>query len=196
MKRVFRDIFLANHWASPESISGIGSEMGATVQIRRELPRIFRQYSVKVFLDAPCGDFNWMKAVDLSGVHYVGIDIVDELAASCRWKYESDRREFYSADITKDALPVADLVLCKDCLIHLCFADCLAALRNFKRHGIRLLMSNTNPEVELNVDKPTGDYRRLNLQAAPFNFPAPLESFPWNDAVMGLWDISQLPLPD
>jgi hypothetical protein len=33
-------------------------------------------------LDAPCGDFNWMKEVDLSAVHYTGGDIVEPLVNS------------------------------------------------------------------------------------------------------------------
>jgi hypothetical protein len=36
-------------------------------------------HDVKSLLDIPCGDFHWMRRVNLQGLSYVGADIVREL---------------------------------------------------------------------------------------------------------------------
>ena len=43
-------------------------------------------------LDAPCGDFNWMRHVPLGGVSYTGADVVPELIARNRRDYGRDGR--------------------------------------------------------------------------------------------------------
>ena len=72
----FTEIFDKNLWASPESVSGGGSEMQNTEAIRRELPYLIQKFGIKSILDIPCGDWNWMKSVDLCGASYIGADIV------------------------------------------------------------------------------------------------------------------------
>src|SRR3712207_7875432 len=52
--------------SSHESYSGRGSELGATESLRSYLPQLFERLNIKTFLDAPCGDWNWMRQVDLS----------------------------------------------------------------------------------------------------------------------------------
>ena len=59
----FTWIYKTNHWSSEESASGLGSTLKYTENLRRELPQLLRQYSLGKVFDAPCGDFNWMKAV-------------------------------------------------------------------------------------------------------------------------------------
>src|SRR3990172_6563117 len=59
-KDVFTYIYTRNDvWTSGESRSGVGSELGTTETIRKELPKLLAMLDVQVFLDAPCGDFNW-----------------------------------------------------------------------------------------------------------------------------------------
>jgi hypothetical protein len=44
------------------------------------LERYLKTLNVQVFLDVPCGDFNWMKHVTLPhGTRYIGGDIVASL---------------------------------------------------------------------------------------------------------------------
>jgi len=38
-------------------------------------------------------------------------------------------------DITSDPLPRADVILCRDCLVHFSLADAQAAIGNFARSG-------------------------------------------------------------
>jgi hypothetical protein len=55
----------------------------------------------------------------LSGVQYIGADVVPSLIASNREQFTRPGVHFIIADLTKDPPPRADLVLCRDCLVHL-----------------------------------------------------------------------------
>src|ERR1035437_7717295 len=81
--KVFDEVHLINSWGSAESISGVGSDIEQTKVVIETLPQIFKKYNIKSFLDAPCGDFNWMKNVDLSDItKYIGGDIVNSIVES------------------------------------------------------------------------------------------------------------------
>ncbi len=203
MPSVFFEIYEKQVWGSQESVSGVGSELRHTAAIRQQLPILVRELNARSLLDAACGDFNWMKEVELDTDRYVGIDIVPELIAKNKERFGRGSREFQSRDITKDKLPRVDLILCRDCLIHLSFERALAALRNFKRSGSRYLLTTTYPAVEQNRDAFTGAWHPLNLELAPFSFPKPIktlsESRERGDGTMtgkslGLWKLDDLPL--
>ncbi|HEX8499568.1 MAG TPA: class I SAM-dependent methyltransferase [Pyrinomonadaceae bacterium] len=184
---VFGRIHSGNLWGEAESASGVGSTLEKTEAVRRELPALLGRFDVRTLLDAPCGDFNWMSRVDLSGVEYVGADIVPELVESNRARFALD---FRVLDITRDALPSSDLILCRDCLIHLSHRFCLMALANFRRSGARYLLTTHYPDA-INRDILTGQWRPLNLQAPPFDFPAPLGAIDEGEGrVLALWRLT------
>ena len=62
-ENVFDTIYSKNYWASAESCSGMGSQIFTTRKIQKILPILWKRYSIKSFLDIPCGDYNWMKEV-------------------------------------------------------------------------------------------------------------------------------------
>jgi SAM-dependent methyltransferase len=174
----FDEIFRGNHWRSPESVSGFGSSMEATVAARSAVAEIVRQYSVTSMLDVPCGDFNWMRHVEFEG-SYCGADIVRDLIADNQARYGSDHRRFAVLDVTHDPLPASDLVLCRDCLNHLSIAEASRALDNIIASGSSYMALTHYPATHANRSQETGfDYRPLNLQRPPFNLPAPV----------GLWE--------
>jgi hypothetical protein len=172
-RAVFTDIYRRNGWANAESASGRGSTLAYTEVVRRELPRLLEELGARSLLDAPCGDFNWMRHVALGDVAYVGADVVAEVVERNRREYGGARRSFLALDLTRDPLPRADVILCRDCLIHLSYADALSALDNFRRSGARHLLATTHTSVRENADAETGGWRPLNLQLPPFGLPAP-----------------------
>ncbi|MER7083354.1 hypothetical protein SAMN02982929_00147 [Saccharopolyspora kobensis] len=199
---VFRYIFERNLWGSAESVSGAGSESAATAHIRTEIPALLRRWGVRSVADVPCGDFGWLSTTDLGVASYFGADIVPELVEHNRLRYAADDRRFEVLDLTRDRLPAADLVLCRDCLVHLDFERIRAALRNIRDSGVRYLLTTTFPELAVNVDIQTGDWRPLNLQLAPFAFPEPLEVITegcregdghYADKALALWRVADLP---
>jgi 2-polyprenyl-3-methyl-5-hydroxy-6-metoxy-1,4-benzoquinol methylase len=173
LRAVFTDIYRHNGWQDAESVSGRGSTLAHTEVVRGELPRLLGELGARSLLDAPCGDFNWMRHVALGGVAYVGADVVPEMIERNRREYGGEGRDFLVLDLTRDRLPRADAILCRDCLIHLSFADALRALDNFRRSGARHLLATTHTSVRENADIETGAWRLLNLQLPPFNLPPP-----------------------
>jgi hypothetical protein len=93
--QVFGKIFRENEWKDRESVSGHGSTLYNTTIIRKALPKLLKQYAVVRFLDAPCGDFNWMRHVDMpNNVEYLGCDIVIDLIKNLAGTYANQNRSF------------------------------------------------------------------------------------------------------
>ncbi len=196
----FRHAYNANLWAGPESPSGPGASLDQTVAIRRHLPRLLQQLDVQRLLDLPCGDCHWMATIDLGTIHYIGADFLPEIIATNRERYGSATRDFRVLDLISSPLPRADLVLCRDCLVHLSFSDITRALANLRASGSTYLLTTTFPQQATNVDIRTGDWRPLNLQAPPFNWPAPRELLVeectegggvFADKSLGLWRLRE-----
>jgi hypothetical protein len=184
-----------------ESVSGPGSSLTQTAEIRRRLPILFAYLEINSMLDAPCGDFNWLRYVDLRLEKYIGVDVVSSIVEQNRNRYENQSRKFRVLDITTDFLPRCDLILCRDFLVHLPFAEIFTTLRNFRDSGAKYLLVTTFPNTQTNLDIQTGDWRTLNFQLPPFNFPAPLQlvnercsegNGKFADKSLGLWDISEV----
>lgn len=199
---IFTYIYQSNHWRNKESVSGDGSTMEQTQYIRAELPPLLKKYGIQSILDIPCGDFNWMKHVDLTGINYTGADIVKELIDSNNQKYSKPGVSFTTLDLTRDDLPKVDLVITRDCLVHLSEDRVRAAINNIKRSGSKYLLTTVHGKAKKNRDIVTGDWRPLNLYVAPFNFPVPLLEFrdtpdtgdnEFSDKVMALWEVASLP---
>lgn len=191
MRDVFQKIYKGNMWGGKESISGPGSSLQETKELIGKLPELFTLFKINTILDAPCGDFNWMKHVDMKSIsQYIGIDIVPQLIEKNNHKYGSEQRSFLVLDISKDPLPQADLILCRDCLVHFSIADIERTLANFRKSSARYLLTTTFNEHYTNNDIKTGDWRFLNLEREPFSFPSPIyiiKEHPVWDKCMSLW---------
>lgn len=76
---VFEEIFESNFWGGRESVSGTGSSLYQTRELRKALPEIFENLQIETILDIPCGDFHWMKKVVSEQIQYTGADVVTML---------------------------------------------------------------------------------------------------------------------
>ncbi|MEU3269896.1 class I SAM-dependent methyltransferase [Saccharomonospora sp. NPDC006951] len=170
---VFGYIYRHNLWASAESVSGQGSEEAATRLLRTAIPALLREKGISSIADVPCGDFGWLGDTGLGVERYFGADIVPGLIERNRRRFARPGYRFEVLDLTVGPLPTVDLVLCRDCLVHLTFAQAMAALRTIARSGARYLLTTTFPGLEVNVDAETGDWRPLNLRLPPFGFGEP-----------------------
>ncbi|HEX5607809.1 MAG TPA: capsular polysaccharide synthesis protein, partial [Candidatus Binatia bacterium] len=199
--RIFEQIFRDNCRRRDESVSGPGSCLAQTYEIRQRLPFLFADLGIETLLDAGCGDFHWLQHVDLGLKEYIGIDIVGDLIARNRQQFGLPNRRFILADLTEAPLPRSDFILCRDCLVHFSFADIVRILRNFGRSGSMYLLTTTFPERAENQEIATGDWRTLNLERAPFHFPAPMRIINercterggiYADKSLGLWRLSDI----
>lgn len=192
--KVFRRIYRKNAWGSAESISGPGSTLAYTASLRKELPALLHSLNIKKLLDAPCGDFNWISHIDLKGIEYTGADIVSELIESNKKKYPG--KKFMVADLIRDVLPATDLIVCRDCFIHLQTRDVIRAIKNFKKTGAKYILASTYP-VNFNKEILTGHFREVNMQLPPFNFPEPIQKLKdyaegETERYLGLWLLQEI----
>ena len=200
-KEKFQQIFDSNHWSGGESISGQGSASNQTEEIGRRLPLLIKQLGIDHFLDVPCGDFHWLSQINLNITSYTGGDIVDKIVEKNQQYYGNTSRQFCKIDLINDPLPDADLLFCRDCLVHLSNEDVTKVLDNIRRSKITFLLTTTFTDCPYNADIVTGDWRVMNLQKPPFNLPPPLEIINENctegngtyaDKSLALWRISDL----
>lgn len=177
-KKKFELIYNSNFWSSRESVSGLGSEIKNTINLRNELARLIQNYKVNSILDVPCGDFNWIKYILNKDLTYIGGDIVSSLIDNNNKFYKNDRINFIQIDIIEDKLPNSDLMVCRDCLIHLSFKNIKLFFDNFIRSNIDYILLTSyklkNTDVIKNVDIVDGDFREIDLSNQPFNLPKPL----------------------
>jgi len=114
-----------------------------------------------------------MQHVNLKGIDYVGGDIVRAIVERNSKEYRKPNIRFERLDIMRDSLPHTELIFCRDCLVHLSFADGLAAIEDFRKSGARWLLTTTFTDRESNAELYEGQiWRTLNLEKAPFNFLA------------------------
>jgi hypothetical protein len=200
-ERVFTRIHDRNDWRGGESISGPGSDRAATAQLRRSLPALLAELGVRSLLDAPCGDFLWMSETALDLESYVGIDIVASVIAANQERHAAPGRTFRRLDLLSEPLPRADLILCRDALVHFSFRDVRRALAAFRQSGSTWLLATTFPALAENRDIVTGEWRPLRLDLPPFHLPPPLrlldEGFTgdggrYADKSLGLWRLRDL----
>lgn len=200
-EETFRLIHERNLWNGSESVSGAGASRSQTDSLQVELPLLLATLNVQVLLDLPCGDFGWMQQVELPVKKYIGGDLVADLIADNQRRFGDERHQFLCLDITSDKLPEADLLFCRDCLVHLSFDDILRSFDNISRSNIPYVLTTTFPECGSNEDITTGDWRLVNLEESPFNLPPPIhlinegctegEGKYW-DKSLGLWRSNDL----
>ncbi|MDB5444293.1 MAG: hypothetical protein JWP73_2669 [Phenylobacterium sp.] len=169
----FTEAFEQNVWQDGESVSGAGSTLTYTSELRTTLPAMIGALGCSSMLDAPCGDFNWMKAVDLSGVAYTGADIVAPMIEGLQGEWP--QHSFVCLDITRDPMPKADFVLVRDVLFHLSNQDIVRVLENFVNSGSDWLATSHSfhvAEMADAVSDPT-TFRPVNLMTPPFHFAPP-----------------------
>jgi Methyltransferase domain len=189
------------YWGSTESASGWGSTLEYTVNLRRQLPQLFKDFSIMSIYDAPCGDFNWMRSViQQSDITYYGADIVPAMIDNIQRQFGTPKVTFKCADITLDEFPKVDLWLCRDCLFLLSNRDIILALSNFLASGTPLVLTTThlNTGGFENADIRTGGFRFIDLFSAPYFFPREVLARipdwiePWPPREMCLWTRDQV----
>jgi hypothetical protein len=197
----FSLIYKAKYWTSFKfgSLSGSGSNLYATENIRRELPNVLSKYKIKSMLDLPCGDFFWMRKLNLVGIDYIGGDIVPEIVSKNQSTFGKNYR-FIKINLLEDNLPQVDLVFTRDCLVHLTNEQVMEAIKNVIKANPKYFMTTVFEDIEDNISKKDGDrWRKINLTLEPFNLPIPLEviddSFNNGQDMfkrMYLWEVSSI----
>ncbi|MDH5530817.1 MAG: hypothetical protein OEY05_12340 [Paracoccaceae bacterium] len=178
------EVFEDKSWSGDKGAprSGHGSSLRRTRRLRKALPGFLRRYGVKTFIDAPCGDWTFMQAVDLSMLtSYIGCDISHALLDANQAEFGTDTTTFRFLDITCDPLPKGDMLMCRECLIHLRDVNRWAFFENFAASQIDWLLLTidyVSGNIPLTAD---GGHQNFNPMQAPFNLPDPIEIIPESD---------------
>lgn len=171
-----------------ETRSGGAATLAATAVLRPLLEEWLRDRRIRSLVDAGCGDFNWMQAVDLSGLAlYAGYDIVPELVARNQQLYGARRGHFFAvADIARTPLAACDAILCRRVLCEMPEEEALRALANFRASGARYLLASTRVAPGKDSPRPV-----IDLLAAPYGLALPLTLLLDADgAALGVWSLA------
>lgn len=201
---VFNEIYNTNAWSSLESVSGSGSSLKLTQNLRKKLPDICKNYNIKRVLDVACGDLNWTQEILNKFEYYHGIDIVDEIIQkNIDYFYKPGKVEFSTQNIVNmDKLnndKKYDAIIAKDLLQHFPTEYVIKALELFKNSGIKWLFLTHFPSLEQNRDiESFGLWRPINFKNKPYNMRSPLVSIKednyvyenFKDKSLSLWRIN------
>ncbi len=184
-----------------ESLSGKGSTLEHTQNLRVYLPNLINELGIKSIFDGPCGDLNWMQHVlKDQKIQYVGGDIVPTLIERNNALFSNKTTSFIQIDLTQEVFPEVDLMICRDCLFHLSYEDTKKILNNFVKSNIKYLLTLTyeNDGTFENTDIISGHFRLIDLYSAPYHFPVDVISqaedwiYPDNKRFMCLWRRDQI----
>ena len=87
----------------------------------------------------------------------------------------SNNIKFSLRDVTKDPIPNSDLLICRDLFIHFSNEHIMDTIKNFLNSNTKYILASDSANKDLSNKKDimTGEYRHINLQKEPFNFPEP-----------------------
>lgn len=180
----FAGMYEDNIWGDRCSRSGSGSNLENTATLRKELPGLLVSLQVRSLLDLPCGDWAWMREVDLTGLDaYIGGDIVPDLIERLNRDHADHRVRFAVLDAISSAIPATDAVMVRDLFGHLEHAQVRRAIANIKRGGATWLLATHYPRVEENLDVVMGAWRPQNFLLTPYRWPAP-HAMIWEEPVV------------
>lgn len=176
---------IARRFAVNETANGPGSKIENTAAVRAWLPRIITTYTITSMLDAPCGDWNWMRYTDLGDVHYIGYDVEPTILDIARARTAGrPNTEFRNINLlTARRLPKVDLIWCRDLAIHLPLDEAARLVAKFAKAAKYVAITN-HPGADNYRDLPPDGHdnrpgywsRGLDLEAAPFNLTRRVDS--------------------
>jgi 2-polyprenyl-3-methyl-5-hydroxy-6-metoxy-1,4-benzoquinol methylase len=166
--QAFEAIYKQDAWSHG---SGPGSRSVNTIEYRAFLERFIEANGVTSVTDLGCGDWQFSRQIDWSGVTYTGFDIVESIVMANRVRHARPNIAFKLFSSIDD-LPGGDLLLCKEVLQHLptqIVLDYIEAIRG--KYRFALLTNSTEPRDLANIDIEPGGYRPLRLDQPPLKVP-------------------------
>lgn len=130
-----------------------------------------KEHNITSVVDAGCGDWEFSRFIDWTGIQYIGYDVVESVIEKNIKRYSSPNVTFIHANMLTEDLPPADLLLCKEVLQHLTNEDILSFLPQLKKYKYCLITNNvyTRTLSSDNPDCTMGQCRNIDLSQPPFN---------------------------
>lgn len=172
---IFTRAYLKNSWGSKESRSGPSASLERTIALRTALPELFRELEIQSVLDCGCGDWNWMRHVDLTGIQYIGCDIVQQLIQTLQENFSAPTVNFQVLNLLQDPPDTADLWLARDLCPLFSSEDTWQFFQKFLESESKYLAITSVETEEPYQDTFTGSWMPRNLLEKPFSMPDPLK---------------------
>jgi len=205
LEEAFTKIYDKNIWLRKKSKSGSGSDDEETKYVKKELIEFIKTNNIKSILDIGCGDFNWMKKIiEKTNIKYLGVDFVKPLIEDNNKKYASNNIKFEFLNYNHNNFPDAELIICRDVLVHLSFKNIFnffekLKITNFKYIFITNFIKKERENLDGEVTNQLIWWMPLNLYKTPFNLPESkfiinekLKHIEFNDKSLCLWEKSDI----
>lgn len=160
----FNSIYKANLWGCG---SGPGSDEKFCANYVKFLQDFFKEKKISSVVDCGCGDWQFSKNIDFSGVDYKGFDVASFVIERNINQFQKENINFFLYNGDFSLLPHADLIICKDVLQHLNNEKIKEFIANLHRFKFALITNDIDKNV--NGDCLNGGYRVIDLRQAPFN---------------------------
>ena len=164
---IFDNVYRNNLWRGG---SGSGSREDLTRGYRTFLQNFMRDQHIASVVDLGCGDWQFSRHVDWTGIDYTGVDVSSVILGATK-AFARDGIRFLNANAVSDPLPAADLLIAKDVFQHWSNADILAFLPRLQNYRVALITNGfpRHAMAYVNADMPTSfQYRPVDLSRPPF----------------------------
>jgi SAM-dependent methyltransferase len=158
-----------SHWGGH---SGDGSLPYWTLEYRTFLERFIHMNDIRSVVDIGCGDWQFSRFINWSGVQYWGFDVVPSVVEKNQRRFGSDNVNFAVMPEDFAQIPAADLLIMKDVLQHLPDNEIVRHRNDLFSRYPRCLLSNSYRKLDTprNTNISYGDFRCLDLNAEPYGF--------------------------
>jgi hypothetical protein len=176
---IFGDIYRNELWGRGMG-SGGGSSPALTFEYRQFLKKFIIDNEVVTVFDYGCGDWQFSKLIDWTGVDYIGSDCVRSIIDTNNKEFGAPNIHFELSDEVSVPARGADLLIIKDVFIHWPdreikkFLDELLESSKFK---FVLITNQVDRSWNEDIDRP-GQYHSVDLNKEPFSLNCK-EIFRW-----------------
>jgi SAM-dependent methyltransferase len=180
-REAFTRAYAENWWGGRKGgfFSGEGSDSLYATPYAQLVRQFIRRHHIERVVDLGCGDFRVGALLVSPDIHYIGVDVVEDLVKRNSERYSSERVEFRCADITAESLPPADLCLIRQVLQHLSNEEIEKVLKSCQRYRYVLVTEHVPVAAErANTEQGRGPTTRLLARSGVF-----LEKPPFGRAV-------------
>lgn len=173
-ERIFTEIYDTGYWgrnSEGKGFSGPGSTVENAAPYVSFLENFIYANDVKSVVDVGCGDWTFSQHIRWGDVQYTGYDIVKSVIEANQLKFASPTIKFLHGNAIDIELPEADLLICKDVLMHLTNEDIALFLKQLGKYRHCLITNNIDRYTWSSDNRPieTGRFRPLDLTKPPFN---------------------------
>jgi SAM-dependent methyltransferase len=187
---VFDYIYRTRVWGQGREpfYSGAGSDEALAAPYLDALAAFIGEQGIRSVADLGCGDFRIGARIAPMVDRYVGVDAAPSLVSWLQRRHAVPGHiEFQGADISRDALPAADLYLARQVLQHLSNTHIIGFLRNLPAAGWLVVTEHHPLEADLteaNLDKRTGHTIRTRKGSGVFLDRPPFSLGGWRSVLL------------